>query len=339
MKKLISSALICILFLMQFTFISSASYSEEKIFSEQKDLSFSKTVYSNLSDRQIAKNKLEQLDIPESIVEKIPNEYFKAIAKSVRIISSISYYSEDKDSDKLIPISKSEYKKAVKWHHDNIELLKSQYNTHNSLSTTNNVIIHTSDGNSKNIDGGKLGLVILVLAQESGDFLTLGISQWEVLPLLRFTDAIGLSRGEGISVKEKSAKGVYSYSYVDSPYGGTATSHTVDEPIFFNDLEVSSNGYAYEFLLFFNVFENIEVNGTMTKHLLRLYTDATCFISYEGSINNDNIKSFNHWLTYAHKHLGFRVNGIDFSIPFNVGFSVNFGAIYTQMYEENLWYR
>ena len=337
MKKIISSALICILFLMQFTLLSSASYSEEKIFSEQNDLSFSQTEFSNLSDGQIAKIKLEQLNIPESIVEKIPNKYFETIVKSVRIISSISYYSEDKDSDKLIPISKSEYKKAVKWHHDNIELLKTQYNTHNSLSTTNNVIINTSDGNSKNINGGKLGLVILLFDKGNGEFMTLGISQWEVLPKTRFEDAIGISRSEGITVKAKSAQGVYSYTYVDYPYGGKSTSTTIDKPISFNDLEVSSNGYAYEFSLFLDIYEKIE--NTQIERPSRIYSDATCFILYEGNVNNDNIKSFNHWLTYAHKVFTLGFNGIDFSIPFNVGFTVNLTTKYEQMYEEHSWYR
>lgn len=328
MKKIISSALICILFLMQFTLISSASYSEEKIFSEQKDLSFSKTVYSNLSDRQIAKNKLEQLDMPENLWKGLPDDSLQIIAEADRIISSASYYTEDIENEKIVPMVKSDYKKSVQWHKNMKSLLFSGSSSDNMVST------EASPGVIKNINGGKLILVILLIDRGEGSYLTLGISHWEVMPKLRLLDAIGLSRGEGTAAIEHSVYGYHSYTYTNNPSSTAPVEVTEDEEFTFEDMQLSSNGYAYEVRLKSDS-EISDPYGPFYK--IQLY--ATCSLRYEGYVNNPNITKINHWLTYAHKVFTIGLNGIDFSIPFNTSFSVNLTSKYEQVYEEHLWER
>lgn len=342
MKKIISSALICILFLMQFTLISSASYSEEKIFSEQKDLSFSKTAYTNLSYRQIAKNKLEQLNMPENLWKGLPEDSLQLIAESNRIISSISYYTEDIENEKIVPMVKSDYKKSVQWHKESLNNFLASLKSKDSIIKTNSSypITIPSPGITKDLNGGKLILVILLIDRGGGSYLPLGISQWQVMPTLRLHDVIGLSRGEGTAVVPQSAYGYYSYTYIDDPFGNPKED-TKNEEFLFEDLEASKNGYAFEFDMYPNISSSWydQSKNEWKLYISRIQTEASCSLRYEGEVDNPNITKINHWLTYAHKVLTMGTTGIDFSIPFNVGFSVNFTAKYEQVYEEHLWRR
>lgn len=321
---------------MQFTFISSASYSEEKIFSEQKDLSFSKTAYSNLSDRQIAKNKLEQLNMPENLWKGLPEDSLQIIAESNRIISSISYYTEDVENEKIVPMVKSDYKKSVQWHKENLNNFLASLKSKDSIIKTNSSypITIPSPGITKDFNGGKLTLIILLIDRGGGSYLPLGISHWEVMPNLRLLDAIGLSRGEGTAAVAQSAYGYYSYTYDTNPSSTASVEVTENEEFTFEDMELSENGYAYEFRLK-NDSEISDPYGPFCK--IQLY--ATCSLRYEGYVNNPNITKINHWLTYAHKVFTIGLNGIDFSIPFNTSFSVNITSRYEQVYEEHLWER
>ena len=59
---------------------------------------------------------------------------------------------------------------------------------------------------------------------------------------------------------------------------------------------------------------------------------------FEGKVNNSSTTSVNHFATYAHKCIGYFLNHIDFSLPFGMGFSIDWGDwSYVQLTEEHLW--
>ena len=74
-------------------------------------------------------------------------------------------------------------------------------------------------------------------------------------------------------------------------------------------------------------------HGTSTHYL-----SATGFVFFEGKVNNSSTTSVNHFATYAHKRIAYFFNGIDFSLPFGMGFSIDMGDwSYAQLREEHLW--
>lgn len=102
----------------------------------------------------------------------------------------------------------------------------------------------------------------------------------------------------------------------------------------YNGLKQDGQGYGYamEYRLPVSVISSDSFQRSMH------YLSAAGFVFFEGKVNNTSTTSVNHFATYAHQRIWYLFNGIDFSLPFGLGFSINAGDLsYVQLTDEHIW--
>ena len=146
-----------------------------------------------------------------------------------------------------------------------------------------------------------------------------------------------LSRDPNTSVYANTAFGEYAITHEYSFMSGLtyqtseSTSYT---HVSFNELEASSTGYAFEYTI------PIDSHDEQYPYSSFVYTEIAGGLTYEGHVTQPSVTtSVNHWATYAHQKLSLLFNGINFSYPFSMGFSITFGFAYDQLIDEHLWLR
>ncbi|MBQ7294676.1 MAG: hypothetical protein IJW86_00615 [Clostridia bacterium] len=184
-------------------------------------------------------------------------------------------------------------------------------------------------------------MTIMLITSDNINYTCLGVFQWETMPISRYKDAFGLTRGTNLSIVNNSASGAITeyYSEINTSLSGTTTiPHQNDVSYNYQDLEHSSDGHAMEF----NIPVSYVIPSSSTQSLSIIYNEMLGCISYNGMIGLDNIVSANHFSVYAHKIKTVSLQYIDFSVSFPTSFTIGGFAItdtYIQRSTNHTWIR
>ena len=335
MKKIISSFIILAITLtvscFSFKTISKAENYNEDIISKET-IAFDEKNYEELSNDKIYEEKIKKLNISPSFSKIIELQMYDDICNAKEIILENSYYI-GMDDGTMIQTTEENYLSQVKNNKKVINEMD-QYMRNKLSNGISLLTVIGSPGNTKKINGGTLNLGVILITNDGKNYSCGCIFDWETMPNARYKDAIGLTRDGTTSVVPQSACGTviysYNYRYMDGTNYVSEKKEETKETSF-NQLKASSSGYAFDF--------QMGVNSSDQNYPYRsvYYTNMVGSIYYKGMVNNSSIKSVNHWATYAHKKIGIISSSIDFSIPFNAGFKVSVGFVYSQLVDEHLW--
>lgn len=338
MKKILILTITTLLIVSLLPFSSLASFSED-LDIETKEV-FTNASFANKTDEEVFEEKMEVFSLSDKMRDMIKKQAFDAVVSSNSITTSSSFFIES--DNELIQTDKNTYKnrvKTVKAEQKQIltRLQKPDLN-YRTLATTN------TTGNSEiqyTLDSGTLNMVIMLITSDNINYTCLGVFQWETMPLNRYTDAFGLTRGNNLSITGNCVSGAVTEYYSEintSSTGTTTTVHQNDIPYSFGDLKNSTDGHAIEF----NVPVSYTIPNSSTQSISIIYSEMLGCISYEGAVQLENIITANHFAAYAHKTISLGINGIDFSVSFPTSFTINFNIFkdtYTQKSTFHTWYR
>ena len=329
---------IAILLLCTFLLPVQAAELEEEPQTSIETVTYQNTEYQNLSVSETVEKKLAPFSLSNEIIQRLSEEKLELIQHATQITAKSTYYVESSlFPGQMNAVNEDEYVEAVR--ESKIAQLESFKAAQEQLQTTRSALsdsVILSPGNSGKLNGGTLHLVILMIAT-GREYGVAGIFQWETLPIFRAKDAFGLSRDVTTSVIPRSASGCYSYTYnfsqtVNGKYVTEAREDVYD--VAYNELKQDGKGYGYAIEFGLPVSSISPDPWGASTH----YLSATGFVFFEGKVNNSSTTSVNHFATYAHKCIGYFLNGIDFSLPFGLGFSIDWGDwSYVQLREEHIW--
>ncbi len=307
--------------------------------SVRENFSFNDNNYENLTCQEKFEKKLEATGVSTDYYDLLSRVSLEKISEAKSISTISSYYIETEDGKELLQTKKDKYLEVVKEEKERIKNVEMQTAEIRKAQTTGRAlsdVLFASPGNTATINKGTLNMVIFLYSEDGTNFTSLGIFQWETMPSARHKDAFGLTRDSTTSVIPQSAIAEYSKTYIISYFSDSnyiVSEHEDIVELYFNDLEASSTGYAFDFEL------GIDSSSNTYPYYSVRYKEMIGVLSYDGIVNNQNISTVNHWATYAHKRLRLLFNGIDFSIPFGAGFSITWGWSYNQLIEEHIWRR
>lgn len=314
----------------------------------QNDLSITETLKFNSEDSSVssdktAENRLEKLGLSPKMKKMMLDRFSDEISSAETISIKTDFYVQ-KDDGTLSQVTESDYTVAVKEQKQKISENEKKIKENIEKIQENRCVdlmdidwgdhFFPSTGNQKTIDKGTLKLVIMILS-EGRSFFCAGMFQWETMPKSRYTDAFGFTRDVNTTLDAKSQSGYFEYKHTYSYLNGSesvTTEKTIEKEIGFNDLQFSSGGYGYAY----KIGLSLDNQQTEYPYMKNTYSDLTGFLCYRGWLN-DNVSKANFWATYAHQKWFVTFGGIDFSIPFSAGFSINLSAAYEQLVEEHLW--
>lgn len=338
MKKK-TAVLLTILIIISIATISVNGAENYSNLSDTQTLSFTNNNFENMTEEEIFAQKLSKIGVSEDFGNVLSRTSFDSIVDSNYLSIEWSYYIQDIENEIFVKKSKEEYeevvsdvKAAIAQTKTNLALFESKKNA-NSLTRTT----ITSPGVTETVDRGTLTIGILLASNDNINFSCAGLFQWTTMPSTRGPDALGLSRGDHITVEPQSASGAYDITYEKTVTNGTTTVTEITEStdVNFGALKASSTGYAMEIQL----ISDASSVGTSPEYFAIKCTDVIGALSYDGEVNEPNaITSINHFLVYAHQKLGL-TGGINFSIPFSVNFTISGLSKYEQINDEHKWSR
>lgn len=330
---------IAILLLCTFLLPAQAVEAGGKPQESTETVTYQNADYRGLSAIETAEKKLASLALSSEMIRQLSADKLELIQNATQITAKSTYYVESSlFPGQMDTVDENAYAQAVKERklaqQETFETMREQVQA--ARAPLSDIVI-PSPGNSGKLNGGTLHLVILLISA-GREYGVAGIFQWETLPIFRATDAFGLSRDTTTSVIPQSASGCYSYTYNISytneklQYVTESREDVYDVP--YNELKQDGSGYGYAMEFGIPVSSiSSQPHGTSTHYL-----SATGFVFFEGKVNNSSTTSVNHFATYAHKRIAYFFNGIDFSLPFGMGFSIDMGDwSYAQLREEHLW--
>lgn len=299
---------------------------------EYKCVRFQNQNNSGKSDSEIIKEKMNAANISDAYFNYISKNIASEIKNATEIITITSYYIESSEGE-MVKTSSEQYKSRVKAVKEMQRFEKEK--RIDEINRSGGAFV--SNGNSAVFNGGTLNIAVVLVTSNGTDYSCSGLFQWETLPSKRHKDAFGLSRDTNTSVYANTAFGEYAITHEYSFMSGLtyqtseSTSYT---HVSFNELEASSTGYAFEYTI------PIDSHDEQYPYSSFVYTEIAGGLTYEGHVTQPSVTtSVNHWATYAHQKLSLLFNGINFSYPFNMGFTITFGFAYDQLIDEHLWLR
>lgn len=204
----------------------------------------------------------------------------------------------------------------------------------------NNAII--SDGNHADINGGTLWLATVLFVGTNGtDYVAIGAFTWETMPNRRKRDTFAIIRDVTTTSRyTQTAQGEYEFKYIDyGPYGTDNLEKTSTTTVDFNDLKSCMEGYAFEYHLPLDLADTYkDSSGNPVLFVSKKFISVSGQLLYQGAVKN-NSDRIEHTIKYEHQTFSLTANGIDFSVPFGVTFSISKTTKYTELCDEHLWIR
>lgn len=297
------------------------------------EVSFAATTQKQGDVNAIAKERLQRFDLQEDFLKVMDAQLQEDLCRATEISVKKQYYVEDAAGN-MLPKPRAEYEAPVLQEKVKQEQATAAYE---QALSNQNAGIAPLRAISETVDRGTLMITFMVVGQGGRKYHAAALCAWTTMPSARHTDAFVIVRQATTSVDPYTARGSYYYQYKISYQNGAPTneytSPAVEIP--YASLKRPSDGMGYAMEI--KMPKDTQINQYPYTRVTN--TALIAGISYKGEVNNDSVLSINHFAPYAHKKIKLVWDGIDFSVPFAVGFSVSIAWTWIQIMGEHTWYR
>lgn len=288
----------------------------------------------NLTYRQIASLRLEQIGLSQEFLYTLPDEHIKIIATAEKAFVSNNFHTEEVigDSSYLVPISRSEFlrRNEVYTNESILEEILSEINILEYGSEYLEIAPYWQ-WVERRVGGGTLWTIISLFPVQGGGSRYLAVADffWTVMPSHRGTDFFGITRGEGYTVnyntfrmwsqhERQEIMVTATVSHTFSSYLGTGTNFNNSVP---NQISLQHGAAIRIDVPSNNIPQNMIPGTSRRGHISHSFRGG---ISYEGSLampgfNQDR----NHFITYMHQNSSRFWGNPSISISFPWGISAS----------------